>query len=89
MTIYESESEAEEDDARMEEVLGPPQDITWLRSGQGAVRVAKPQEADSADNKAVRAACGAYLADPVCVAQPPSGAWLCQHRACCKLRLGC
>ena len=89
VTMCESESEAEEGAARMEEVLGPPQDIAWLRSGQGAVHVAKPRDADSADSKAVRAACGAYLADPVYVAQPPSGAWLCQHRTCCKLRLGC
>ena len=84
-TMYESDSEAE-DVEQLEKVLGPSHKIMWLQSGQGAVHVAKKQESGS---KVIRAACGAYLADPVCVAQPPSGAWLCQHRACCKLRLGC
>ena len=78
--IYESDSEAEGAD-QLEEVVGPPGNLTWLRSGQGAVRVAVgvAQESGGAVMTA-RAACGAFLSDPACMTQPPVGARLCQHQ---------
>ena len=87
--IYESDSDGEPTEGHVS-LASPPEgcaeEFLWVRSGSGVAHVAVTPKAGV--SATVRAACGAFLRDPVVADSVPDGARLCQHRACCKLRNG-
>ena len=74
--VLESASEAEDHDE-----LGEPEEVLWVRSGKGVFHVAVG-EPGQAGGLPSRAACGAWLRDPILIRAPDACSTFCRRRGC-------